>query len=201
MKSEREKMVSGQLYLASDKELQSLAATAKAMMDEFNDTKYNDFAKRKEIIHKLFGKVGQNIIINKPLFVDYGFNIEVGDNFYANYGAIILDVTKVKIGNNVMLGPRVSIYTATHPVDPEVRSTLLEYGVPVTIGNNVWIGGDTVINPGVTIGDNVVIGSGSVVTKKIPANVIAAGNPAKVIRALNDNDKAYWQQKAKEHSN
>ena len=119
-------------------------------------------------------------------------NISVGENFYANYGCVIIDVCKVKIGDNVMLGPNVGIYTAGHPIDAEVRNSGLEFGKPITIGDNVWIGGSSVVNPGVSIGDCVVIGSGSVVTKDIPDNVIAVGNPCRVLRPITEEDKKYW---------
>lgn len=120
-------------------------------------------------------------------------NISVGENFYANYGCVIIDVCKVKIGDNVMFGPNVGIYTAGHPIDAEVRNSGLEFGKPITIGDNVWIGGSSVVNPGVSIGDCVVIGSGSVVTKDIPDNVIAVGNPCRVLRPITEDDKKYWR--------
>lgn len=133
------------------------------------------------------------------LFIVTMVAIYIGENFYANYDCIIVDVCPVNIGDNVFLGPRVCIYTATHPIDAEVRATGLEYGKPVTIGNNVWVGGNTVINPGITIGSNVVIGSGSVVTKDITSGVIAAGNPCKVLRPITDADWKYWHAKQEEY--
>lgn len=126
-------------------------------------------------------------------------NISIGENFYANYDCIIIDVCNVNIGNNVFLAPRVCIYTAAHPIDAEVRNTGLEYGKEINIGNNVWICGNVVINPGVTIGDNVVIGSGAVVTKNIPSDVVAAGNPCKVIRKITGEDKLKWHKLAQEY--
>jgi len=123
----------------------------------------------------------------------------VGENFYANFDCIILDVNKVKIGNNVFFGPRVCVYTAGHPIDATVRNASLEFGKPITIGNDVWIGGNTVINPGIAIGNNVVIGSGSVVTKNIPDNVVAVGNPCKVLRSITEDDKKYWEEKRREY--
>ena len=130
--------------------------------------------------------------VRAPFHCDYGKNIEVGDNFYANFNTVILDVGKVKIGNNVLLAPNVSIYTAGHPIHPDSRNSGYEYGIAVTIGDNVWIGGNSVINPGVTIGNNCVIGSGSVVVNDIPENSIAVGNPAKVIRQITEEDKKYY---------
>jgi maltose O-acetyltransferase len=124
----------------------------------------------------------------------------LGENFYANFDCIILDVNKVEIGNNVMLGPKVCIYTAGHPIDAKVRSKLLEFGKPIKIGNDVWVGGNAVINPGITIGDNVIIGSGSIVTKNIPNNVIAVGNPCKVLREITEKDKEYWGEQEKAYN-
>lgn len=145
-----------------------------------------------KLIKDILGKTGENICIMPPFHCDYGNNIEVGENFFANYNCIILDVAKVTIGKNVMFAPNVSIYTAGHPIHPDSRNSGYEYGIPVTIGDNVWIGGSVVINPGVTIGNNVVIGSGSVVTKDIPDNVIAVGNPCRVIREITEEDRKYY---------
>lgn len=139
------------------------------------------------------------LYIEPPFHCDYGCHISVGEWFYANYDCIMVDVCKVKIGDNVMFGPRVGIYTAGHPIDAEIRNTGLEFGAPVTIGDNVWVGGSVVINPGVTIGNNVVIGSGSVVTKDIPDNVVAVGNPCRVLREITEEDKRYWEEKRKEY--
>lgn len=201
MSTQKEKMLAGKLYIANDEELRRMSNKSRDLLDQFNNTKFADFDSRREIIHKLFGKVGKNANMNKPFYCDYGVNIEVGDNFYVNFDCIILDVNKVTIGNNVMFAPRVSIYTAGHPIDKDVRNESLEFGTEVKIGNDVWIGGNVVINPGVTIGDNVVIGSGAVVTKDIPSNVIAVGNPAKVLREINENDKILWENKKQEYYN
>ena len=127
-----------------------------------------------------------------PIHFDYGKNTEVGENFFANFNTVILDVAKVTIGNNVMFAPNVSIYTAGHPVHPDSRNSGYEYGIPVTIGDNVWIGGSSTVLPGVTIGNNVVIGAGSVVTKDVPDNVIAAGNPCRVIRTITEEDRRFY---------
>lgn len=196
-KSEKEKMLSGQLYMANDEELSQMNIYSRALLDELNDTKFIEFDKRREIIHRLFGKVGKNININKPFYCDYGKHISVGDNFYANFDCTILDVNKVTIGDNVFFAPKVSIYTAGHPIDKEVRNTGLEYGKPVVIGNDVWVGGNVVINPGVTIGSDVVIGSGAVVTKDIPDHVVAAGNPCRVIRPITEQDRNKWFEQKK----
>lgn len=197
--TEKERMLSGNLYVAADSELRKMSTRSRALLDAFNTTRFADFEKRQEILYELFGKVGKNAHVNKPFYCDYGAHIEVGDNFYANFDCIILDVNKVIIGNNVMFAPRVCIYTAGHPIDKDVRNEQLEFGKAVRIGNDVWIGGNVVINPGVTIGDNVVIGSGSVVTKDIPSNVIAYGNPCKVYRKITEEDTIYWNKEREKY--
>ena len=158
---------------------------------QLNTIDTSDFDGIKEIVTKLFGK-SENAFVNPPFYCDYGFNIEVGKDFFANYNCTILDVAKVVIGDNCLLAPNVAIYTAGHPLHPAVRNTGYEYGIPVTIGDNVWIGGNTVICPGVHIGSNTVIGAGSVVIKDIPDWVVAAGNPCKVIRSITDEDQRYY---------
>ncbi len=183
MKSEKEKMLAGDYYDAGDAELVREREHARELTFEFNHTRPSEKEKRQELIKQLIAVKG-SFHIEAPFNCDYGYNIEVGDNFYANYGCIILDVNKVKIGDNALLAPNVQIYTATHPIDPEERLTGKEYALPITIGDNVWIGGGTIICPGVRIGNNVTIGAGSVVTKDIPDNVIAAGNPCRVIRGV-----------------
>ena len=140
----------------------------------------------------LCGRTGQHLHIEEPFHCDLGYNIEVGEWFYANYNCVILDVCRVTIGDNVMFAPNVAIYAAGHPVHPAARNSGYEYGQPVAIGNNVWLGGNTVVTPGVTIGDNVVVGAGSVVTRDIPANVVAAGNPCRVLRAITEADADYY---------
>lgn len=197
MKSEKEKMISGKPYKAFDDELVNERRYAKELIFDFNSFRPNETINRNELIKRLLGKIGNSFIIEPPFRCDYGYNIEIGENFYSNYNLIILDCAKVLIGDNVMIGPNVSIYTAGHPVHYEIRNQGYEYTVPVSIGNNVWIGGNAVINPGVTIGDNSVVGSGSVVTKDIPGNVIAAGNPCKVLRGINEEDKLYYYKKLK----
>ncbi len=201
MKTEKERMLEGKLYKSSDPELVKISRKSRQLLDDFNAASHTDFDARSSIIKDLFGSVGKNPTVNKPFYCDYGVNIHVGDNFYANFDCIILDVNKVTIGNNVMFAPRVAIYTATHPIDAVIRNEYYELGLPVKIGDNVWIGGSVVINPGVTIGDNTVIGSGSVVTKDIPANVVAAGNPCRVLRPITDEDKRYWTEMKKEYEN
>lgn len=197
--TEKDKMLLGQLYSAQDSILIHERKTAKLLTRLYNQTSEEELDKRNDYLKKLFGSVGKNIWIEPTFRCDYGYNIYIGDNFYANYDCILLDVCRITIGENVMFGPRVCIYTAAHPIDAEVRSNGLEYGKPVNIGNNVWIGGNTIINPGITIGDNVIIGSGSVVTKDIPSGVIAVGNPSKILRELAEEDRTYWHSKQAEY--
>lgn len=181
MRTEKEKMLAGELYTAMDEELGKDHIRAQEILAEFNAS----FVENKShLLKKLFGKTGEGFCVKPTFRCDYGCHIYVGENFFANYDCTILDVCKVTIGDNCMFGPRVSIYTATHPLDAKTRITGVEYGKPVTIGNNVWIGGSAVINPGVTIGDNAVVASGAVVTKDVPDNVVVGGNPAKVIKQI-----------------
>ena len=161
------------------------------ILQRLNFADRSDFEQIAAIVKELLGK-SEGAFINPPFYCDYGFNIEVGKNFFANYNCTIIDVAKVKIGDNCQMAPNVAIYTAGHPVHPESRNTAYEYGIGVTIGDNVWIGGNTVIVPGVCIGSNTVIGAGSVVTKDIPDWVIAAGNPCRVIREITEEDRQYY---------
>lgn len=165
---------------------------ARKLLQEFNFMDRSDFDGLGKLVKQILGKSGEGTFINPPFYCDYGSHIEVGDNFFANYNCSIIDVAKVTIGDNVMLAPNVAIYTAGHPIHPDSRNSAYEYGIKVTIGSNVWIGGNVVINPGVTIGDNVVIGAGSVVTRDIPANVVAAGNPCRVMKQITENDRKYY---------
>ena len=164
---------------------------ARRLTQALNTADRSDFDAIGKIVKELLGK-SDGAFINPPFYCDYGFNIEVGKNFFANYNCTILDVAKVVIGDNCQMAPNVAIYTAGHPVHPDTRNTAYEYGIKVTIGDNVWIGGNTVICPGVHIGSNTVIGAGSVVTKNIPDWVIAAGNPCKVIREITDADRKFY---------
>ncbi|WP_289301344.1 sugar O-acetyltransferase [Sporofaciens musculi] len=164
---------------------------ARRLTQALNTADRSDFDAIGKIVKELLGK-SDGAFINPPFYCDYGFNIEVGKNFFANYNCMILDVAKVVIGDNCQMAPNVAIYTAGHPVHPDTRNTAYEYGIKVTIGDNVWIGGNTVICPGVHIGSNTVIGAGSVVTKNIPDWVIAAGNPCKVIREITDADRKFY---------
>lgn len=155
-----------------------------SLCHKFSSLDPKKVTKRKQLIKEIVNSIGNNFTIEQPFHCDYGYFITIGENFYANYNLTILDTAKVKIGDNVFIGPNVNIYAATHPIDKERRNQNLEKGVPVTIGNSVWIGGNVTILPGVSIGDNTVVGAGSVVTKSLPANVVAAGNPCKVIKTI-----------------
>lgn len=188
-----EKMIAGKLYLSFDDELGKINRKARDLLDQIDKTSHSDFETRNQLVKKLFGSSGENLSVNKNIYVDYGVHIHVGNNFYANYGLTILDICEVRIGDNAFLAPNVHLYTAYHPIDAAIRNTGLEIGAPITIGNNVWIGGNATINPGVTIGDNVVVASGAVVTKSFGDNVIIGGNPAKVLRAISEKDKLYWE--------
>lgn len=190
--TEKERMLSGSLYCALDEELSKMLKKGREIKYLFNDPKTTE-EQRYKLLKEHLIKYGKNSIICPPLQWDYGCHISIGDNFFANYECIFLDVNQITIGNNVFLAPRVSLLTAGHPIDKDVRNELLEFGKPITIGNDVWIGGNTVVNPGVTIGNNVVIGSGSVVTKDIPDGVIAYGNPCRVQRKITKEDQDYWK--------
>ncbi|MBE1443565.1 MULTISPECIES: sugar O-acetyltransferase [unclassified Paenibacillus] len=183
-RTEKEKMLAGELYLASDPELTKDRENARKLTRLFNQTIETDYDKRTELLKQLFGSTGENLYMEPTFRCDYGYNIHVGNHFYANFDCVILDVCEVRIGENCFIAPGVHIYTATHPLNPFERVSGAEFGKPVTIGNNVWIGGRAVINPGVTIGDNVVIASGAIVTKDVPSNVVVGGNPAKVIKTI-----------------
>lgn len=189
----REMQLKGYLY-PLDAELLNAHNNAKRITRQLNATLETLREERKALAKELFAFAGEDAYIEPPFHCDYGFNTRVGKNFYCNYDCVFLDCGKITIGDNVMLGPKVALYAVSHPIDPQVRILNYDYPVPITIGNNVWIGGSAVICPGVTIGDNSIIGAGSVVTKDIPANVIAAGNPCKVIRPITEEDTIYWNQ-------
>lgn len=180
-----------ELPYISDEQVMEEQKRARRLTQELNTVDRSDFSRISEIVKELLGK-SEGAFINPPFYCDYGTHIETGKNFFANYNCTILDVAKVKIGDNCQLAPNVAIYTAGHPVHPEIRNTMYEYGIEVVIGDNVWIGGNSVICPGVHIGSNTVIGAGSVVTKDIPDWCIAAGNPCKVIRPITDTDRKYY---------
>ncbi len=187
--TEKEKRDNGLLYDANYNEaLTTELINCKDICFEYNNLKPSQAEKRTKILKSLFGKTKENLMIQSPFWCDYGYNIEVGENFYANHGCVILDGAKVTFGDNVFIAPNCGFYTAGHPIDVQRRNAGLEYAYPITVGNNVWIGGGVQVLPGVTIGNNVVIGSGSVVTHNIPDNVVAVGNPCRVIRDITNND-------------
>ncbi len=173
-----------ELYDATAQELFEKRNFIKVLCFEYNNLKPSLLEERDRLIRKILGKAGKNIFIEQQFWCDYGFNIEVGDNFYANHGLVILDGAKVTFGDNVFIAPQCGFYAAGHPLDYETRNTGLEYALPITVGDNVWIGGMVSVMPGVKIGSGSVIGGGSVVVKDIPENVLAVGNPCRVIRNL-----------------
>ena len=183
MKTEYQKMLDEELYDASDNELLSMRIKARAWMKEYNQTDY-DKIKREQLLQQLFVSIGKNVEIQTPLYVDYGCHIKVGDYFFANFNCVFLDCNYIKMGNYVLLGPNVQMYGAHHPVHAHERIKGPELASPIIIGDNVWIGGGSIICAGVAIGDNTTIGAGSVVVKNIPSNVVAVGNPCRVIKNL-----------------
>ena len=191
----KERMLSELPYLAFKDGLSKERMECKRKIYELNNIHPDQYGRIPDMLKNLFGKTGDSVYIEPPFHCDYGYNIEVGENFFANYNCTILDVAKVKIGKNVLIAPNVSIYTAGHPLHPESRNSGYEYGISITIGDNVWIGGSVVILPGVSIGSNTVIGAGSVVTSDIPDWVAAAGNPCKVIRKITEEDRKYYYKK------
>lgn len=183
--SEKEKRMLGQLYnAANDKELQKELYKAKDLCYEYNKILPSKLEERKRQMKKILGSTKENFVIEQPFMCDYGYNIEIGEDFYANHNLVILDGNQVKFGDHVFIAPNCGFYTAGHPIDFKQRNKGLEYAKPIEVGNNVWIGGNVVVLPGVKIGDNCVIGAGSVVVKDIPENSIAVGNPCKVIRKI-----------------
>ncbi|MBQ9290404.1 MAG: sugar O-acetyltransferase [Clostridia bacterium] len=190
--NQKERMLAGLPYKAWLDGLSEERMENKKRIYQYNLLAPDAVEEQEQLIKKILGKTGRHVHIEAPFHCDYGYNIEVGENFFANYNLTVLDVGLVRIGNNAQIAPNVSIYTAGHPVHPESRNSGYEYGIAITIGDNVWIGGNAVIMPGVTIGDNVVIGAGSIVTKDLPSNVIAAGNPCRVIREITDADRDFY---------
>jgi acetyltransferase-like isoleucine patch superfamily enzyme len=188
--SEKEKAEKGLLYNANyDKALIEERSFAKGLCHEYNQLHPKKVEERKTLIKKLLGKTRENFLIEQPFVCDYGYNIEIGENFYINHNSVMLDAAKITFGDNVFIAPNCGFYAAGHPLDAEQRNQGLEYAYPISIGNNVWIGGGVTVLPGVTIGDNTIVGAGSVVTKDIPSGVIAVGNPCRVIREITEADK------------
>jgi maltose O-acetyltransferase len=183
-KTEKEKMLNNELYLATDRELAIMQLKAQQLLYKLNFCSPDKLDEKKNIILHLFGKIGANFSIRPPFYCDYGCHIFAGDNLYVNYDCVILDCNQVHLGNNVLLAPKVQIYTGYHPTNPKIRLSGKELAAPITIGNNVWVGGGVIVCPGVSIGNNVTIGAGSIVTKDIPDNVVAVGNPCRVVKTV-----------------
>ena len=190
--NQKERMLANLPYKAWLDGLSEDRMENKKKIYKYNNMEPDKQEEKDRLIKEILGKTGECINVEAPFHCDYGYNIEVGENFFANYNFTVLDVGKVRIGDNAQIAPNVSIYTAGHPIHPDSRNSGYEYGIDITIGDNVWIGGNTCIMPGVTIGNNVVIGAGSVVTKDLPDNVIAVGNPCRIIREITEDDRDYY---------
>lgn len=188
--TEKEKQQNGELYNSNDRELFTERIKAKKLCAEYNAVECNDFQKKERLLDRLVALRGENTVIEPNFFCDYGYNIVIGDNFYANHNLVILDCADVVFGDNIFIGPNCGFYTAEHPLDAKTRNQGLEYAKPIKIGSNVWIGGNVTVIGGVTIGDNVVIGAGSVVVKDIPSNCVAVGNPCRPIKTLDTAENA-----------
>ncbi|ULQ57105.1 sugar O-acetyltransferase [Flavihumibacter rivuli] len=184
MKTEKDKMLAGELYNPLDAELSDLRLKARRLLKDLNDTREDQTEERMRLLKELMPDAGTDLWLQPPFYCDYGFNIKLGDKVFFNFNCVVLDVAPVSIGSRTLIGPNVQVYTAMHPMDYQERASGLEYAKPITIGNDVWIGGSAVICPGVSIGDRAVIGAGSVVTRDIPSDVFAAGNPCRVIKAI-----------------
>lgn len=194
---QKKRMLSGHPYKADDPLLSKERIRARKLAKKYNASSPSKIRKKTKLLHKMLGKCGDKCVIHPPFYCDYGYNIEVGENFFANYNCILLDINKITIGNNVMLAPGVIITTAGHPIHSGARNSGWEYGKPIRIGNNVWIGTNAVINPGVSIGNNVVIGSGSIVVHNIPDNVVCVGNPSRIVKRITEDDKQFYFKKEK----
>lgn len=193
--TELEKMQRGLLYDANyDPELLQARTRCKDLCFEFNHLKPSSFSEQEKLIRSMFGKTGKHFCITAPFWCDYGYNIEVGENFYTNHNCVILDGAKVTFGDNVFIAPNCIFSTAGHPLDTEQRNQGLEYAYPISVGDNVWFGASVTVLPGVTIGSNTVIGAGSVVNRDIPSGVVAVGSPCRVLRKITEDDKKkYWR--------
>ncbi len=192
MTDTRERMKDGRLYFCTDEEIANEQLKCLDLLYDYNQTRPIEQAKRRELLKVLLAEVGENCYIEPPLHANWGRNTHLGSNVYANFNLTLVDDTDVYIGDSVMIGPNVTIATAGHPIDPELRSKVAQFNIPVRIGNNVWIGAGAVILPGITIGDDSVIGAGSIVTKDIPAGVVAVGNPCRVLRPICDRDREFY---------
>ncbi|MFT0848902.1 sugar O-acetyltransferase [Actinomycetaceae bacterium L2_0104] len=183
-RTNRERMLAGDLYIADDPENEIVARRALKLSDEYHRREVDADPDAREVLVSLLGHLGEDAYVKPPLFVDYGENIHIGDRTFVNYNLMALDVAEIHIGKDCQIGPNVQLLTPTHPVDPEPRRDKLEAALPITVGDNVWLGGGVIVCPGVTIGDNSIVGAGAVVTRDVPANCVAVGNPARVIRKI-----------------
>ena len=179
-------MLRGELYLADDPELAADTAYAQELLERYNATRHVEQSERDRLLRELLGGVGEGVVVKPPFRCDYGRHISIGANTFVNYGCVMLDVVPIRIGAACQIATNVQLLAATHPLDPEPRRDGWESGEPITIGDNVWLGGGVIVCPGVSIGDDTVVGAGAVVTRDLPAGVVAVGNPARVVRALGD---------------
>ncbi|KGA98967.1 galactoside O-acetyltransferase [Alkalihalobacillus alcalophilus ATCC 27647 = CGMCC 1.3604] len=193
----KEKMLSGELYDPTENELMSEQQKWNELLYAFNQTRPSESAKRESLLKKLLAECGDDCYVEPPLRANWGSNTHFGNGVYANFNLTLVDDAPVYVGNDVMFGPNVTIATAGHPIDPDLRKMKMQFNLAVTIKDNVWIGANSVVLPGITIGENSVIGAGSVVTKDIPANVVAVGNPCKVLREIGERDKVYYHKDRK----
>lgn len=192
MQSLDDKLRSGELYSCIDPELQQRQQECLEVLYDYNHSRPGETKRRVELLNKLLANMGENCYIEPPLHANWGCHTHLGNNIYANFNLTLVDDTDIYIGDSVMLGPNVVLATAGHPVDPELRRLVYQFNQPIHIGNNVWLGAGVIVLPGVTIGDNSVVGAGSVVTKDIPANVVAVGNPCRILREINEHDREYY---------
>jgi maltose O-acetyltransferase len=184
----KQRMLRGELYLAADPEIQADAARSQELMERYNATRHAEQELRDRLLRELLGEVGEGVVVRPPLWIDYGSHISIGDGTFVNYDCVMLDVAPIRIGAACQLATRVQLLTATHPIDPEARRLGWESAEPITIGDNVWLGGGAIVCPGVTIGEHTVVGAGAVVTRDLPAGVVAAGVPARVLREIDERD-------------
>ena len=189
----KEKMLSGELYLCDDKDILAEQAKCLELQYEYNLTRPSEAEKRKELLSKMFAEIGEGCYIEPPLHANWaGKHVHFGKNVYANFNLTLVDDNHIYVGDNTLFGPNVVIATAGHPIDPELRDKQYQYNIPVKIGKSCWLGAGVVVLPGITIGNNVVVGAGSVVTKDLPDNVVAVGNPARILRRVDERDKKYY---------
>lgn len=185
----KQRMLRGELYLADDPELRADYARAQQLLERYNRTGHHEERERDRLLRELLGAVGESVVVRPPLRCDYGAPVAIGSRTFVNYDCVLLDVVSITIGADCQLGTRVQLVTATHPIDPAARRHGWEYGRPIAIGNNVWLGAGVVVGPGVAIGDDTVVGAGAIVTRDLPGGVVAAGVPARVIRKIEERDR------------